>query len=232
MSAAVNSELPARKSRAYLAMLQALLPRGLAWTRAPGAVLTRLLHASADELARLDAAVRLLLDEINPERTMDGLEDWERVLGLPDTCVPTGATMQERRAAVLTKLRDVGRQDLAAWYDVAATLGYDVVIEEHWPMICGIHECGDPTGGWTEASGMPVEMWEQLYGYPIGRCGPEEIRYWWRVLVLGDRLLLFRCSESECPELLLDWRSAEELECIFRRDKEAHTLLTFSYTTE
>ena len=49
----------------YLAMLRNLLPRGLAWTRAPGSRLTRVLHGTAGELARVDASAHLLLDEVN-----------------------------------------------------------------------------------------------------------------------------------------------------------------------
>jgi uncharacterized protein YmfQ (DUF2313 family) len=222
----------ARSAADYLDMLQSLLPRGMAWTRAPGAVLTRMLAAAAEELARVDRLAILLPDEANPATTMYALEDWERVLGLPDGCLPAGETLQERRAAVLSRLCDTGRQDLGYWYALAVSLGYEVTIEEHWPFCCDWHECGDPRGGWDQESGMTVERWEQDVGYPIGRCGPEEIRYWWNVVVHGDRLILFRCAESLCPELLMDWRSAESLECVMRRDKQAHTLLTFEYREE
>lgn len=227
-------ELQPRSASDYLAMLQALLPRGLAWSRAPEANLTKALAASAEELARLDLAARLLPEEVNPASTVNALGDWERVLGLPDTCLPpAGASPQERREAVLAKLRDQGRQDLAWWYENAQTLGHYVTIEEHWPFICGWHECGDPAAGWTPESGLSVERWEQEMGYPIGRCGPEEIRYWWNVIVHGDRIVYFRCGgDSLCPEPLMDWRPAVSLECVMRRDQEAHLLLTFEYRSE
>jgi uncharacterized protein YmfQ (DUF2313 family) len=223
-------ELQPRTGSDYLAMLQALLPRGIAWTRSPEAGLTKVLHAAADELERVDRSARLLPEEINPATTINALTDWERVLGLPDQCLPAGTSFQERRAAVLAKLTDVGRHDLAFWEDLAVTLGYTVSVEEHWPFVCGWHECGHPQAGWTPGSGMSIETWERVMGYPIGRCGPEEIRYWWNVVVHGDSLLLFRCGgDSLCPELLMDWTSAESLECVMRREKPAHTLLTFEY---
>ena len=148
-----ETDLRARSAADYLRMLQHLLPQGQAWTRAPGAVLTAVLQASADELERLDMAMRLLLMEILPTSAIAGLEDWERVLGLPDACLPAGTTLQERRSAVLAKLRDEGRQDLAYWYGVADSLEYDVTIEEHWPFCCGIHQCADPSGL------TPEEIW-------------------------------------------------------------------------
>ena len=220
---------PNRTAVDYLEMLQGLLPRGLAWTRAIGSNLHGTLFASAEELARIDGMTHLLISEANPLSTINGLEDWERVLGLPDACNPAGSTIQERRDAVIAKLRDIGRQDLAYWYELADTLGFAVSIEEHWPFVCGWHQCGDPQGGWTEESGMSIEQWEQQVGYPIGRLGPEEIRYWWNVIVHGDRLVLFRCGESVNPELLMGWSPATVLECLMQRDKEAHTLLTFEY---
>ena len=217
------SLLPTRTDADYQAMLLALLPRGLAWTRALGSRLAALLLACAGELARVDQATHRLADEVHPTTAIDGLDDWERVLGLPDACLPAGTTLEERRSAVLAKLRDEGRQDLAWWYELAGAMGYDVTIEEHWPFICGIHECGDPSGlSPREAQDHPE----------IGYLGPEEIRLWWSVTVHGDRLLLFRCGESLLPERLTDWRPADALECVMRRDREAHTLLTFAYPEE
>jgi uncharacterized protein YmfQ (DUF2313 family) len=256
-------ELPAppRDADKYLGMLQALLPRGLAWTRAPDAVLTRILLAVAGELARVDAAACLLPEEANPASAKGSIEDWERVCGLPDGCLPAGSTLQECREAVLAKLGDLGRQDVGYWYGIAEALGYGgasaplaglsgITIEENWPFCCGFHECGDPRAGYEEyLAGLPggtecaaadsvppgaakvmgIERWEQEFGYPIGRCGPLEMRYWWNVIVHGDRLILFRCGTSGCPERLMDWRAAVSLECVMQRDREAHTLLTFEY---
>lgn len=218
-----ETSLKARTGRDYLAMLQALLPQGMAWNRLPsghGSVLTATLHASADEMERIDMAMRAMLDEVDPQTAVAGLEDWERVLGLPDECLPAGNSLQERRAAVLQKLRDEGRQDLDYWYSVAESLDYDVTIEEHWPFQCGIHECGDPSG---------LSPRETQAHKEIGYLGTEEVRYWWHVTVHGDRVLWFRCGESLCPELLCDWRGATSLECLMKRDKLAHTLLTFRY---
>lgn len=224
-----GNPLPPRKAAEYLQMLKALLPRGLAWAKSPGTVLEKTLAASAEELGRLDASIQLLPMETNPVSTVNALEDWEKALALPDACLPAGPSFDERKSAVLVKLQDEGRQDMAWWYELAATLGYEITIEEHWPFCCGWHECGNPAEGWTPESGMTPERWEQDVAYPIGRCGPEEIHYWLNVVVHGDRLLLFRCGTSETPERLMDWRGAQNMECLISRDIEAHVLLTFDF---
>jgi len=202
-------------------MLQALLPRGLAWTRAPDAVLTRLLRAVAEEPVRVDAAARLLPEEVNPVSAVSALEDWERVLGLPDACLQSGSTLQERRAAVLAKLGDTGRQDLAYWYELAATLGYKVEIREKTPFQCGKSQCGDPYGA---DANLP-----QLEKRQTDMLGPAEIRYWWEVRVYGLPVIYFQCGASATPDSLGKRVIASSLECVMLRDKEAHTLLTFSY---
>lgn len=203
----------------YLKMLKGLLPRGVAWARSLHSNLSKLLHANADELERIEANAYLVIDETNPKTTINGLEDWERVLNLPDDCLPAGNALQERREAVLAKLSDIGRQDLSYWYELAEKLGYDVTIEEHRPFVCGWHECGD-TSEMTEREEQKTN---------IGRLGAEDIRYWLNVIVHDERLVLFRCGESQPVELLGDWNAAQVLECLMQRDKLAHNILTFDY---
>lgn len=63
----------------YRTALQALLPRGAAWTRSPEAVLMRVLAACAEEPERVDERADDLLDEADPRATLELLSDWERV---------------------------------------------------------------------------------------------------------------------------------------------------------
>lgn len=189
----------------YAQMLLHLLPRGMAWSRAAASSLARLLAACAQELARIEAAAFRLLEEVNPQTTLWGLSDWERVLGLPDECQHGGTTLQERRAAVLAKLNDVGRQDKAYYEQLAATLGYTVTIDVFRPFVCGRSRCGD-----------------RLYA-------GGAVRHMWRVTVHGVRVTRFRVGLSQCGERLSKISRAEDLECIFNKQKEAHTVLIFAY---
>ncbi|MDL2306617.1 DUF2313 domain-containing protein [Desulfovibrio sp. OttesenSCG-928-C06] len=198
---------PVRTPEEYTDMQQSLLPRGPAWNRAPGSVLTLTLESAAQEMTRVDESAHLLLRETNPTTAIDALEDYERVLGLPDSCLPSGDTLQERRMAVLLKLADTGRQDKSYWYEMAANLGYSIDIEHNAPFVCGESDCGNT----------------------VERLGPEEIRYWWIVVVHGPRVIYFRCGESACGDSLGEYQIATDLECLMQRDKEAHTFLTFDY---
>lgn len=108
----------------YRVLLQALLPHGAAWPRDPDAVLTALLQAFADEFARVDVRVEDLFNEMDPRTTYELLEDFERVTGLPDPCVPAEQTVNERRAALVTRLTGQGGQSIAYFLGLAAALGY------------------------------------------------------------------------------------------------------------
>ena len=121
----------------YLQQLQASLPRGAAWSRDPDGTWTRVLDASAQELTRIDCRGAALFNEALPDTTQELLEDWERVLGLPDECLPRDDSIESRREAVLAKLRAQGGQNAAYYLELAAWLGFaGGRIQEFLPFTC------------------------------------------------------------------------------------------------
>lgn len=126
----------------YLHQLQQLLPQGAAWPRDPDALLTKLLHGLAAEFARLDGKADQLLLEMDPRTADDLLEDWERLLGLPDECAGGGDTVEARRLAAFQKLTELGGQDAGYFIGIAAALGFTAVVLEHRPARIG-DEIGD-----------------------------------------------------------------------------------------
>jgi len=194
------------KKPGYFEQLVSLQPPGMALPQVADSDWGLLLQGMAQEPERIEARAEDLVRESDPRLAIELLEEWERAYGLPDPCMLAGATLQERRAALLARLNDVGRQDIAYYRELADMLGYDVDIEEFRPFTCGESECGGPD-----------------------MCGPEAMRHWWNITVYGPRLVLFRCGESAPIERLGDWREAKDLECIIRRDHLAHDLVTFTY---
>lgn len=93
----------ASSAPAYGRMLVALLPPGRLWRLIGGSILSKVLDADADELARVDARVINLSDEADPRTTLELLPEHERELGLE-----TASTVAERRARVLA--RTIARQ--------------------------------------------------------------------------------------------------------------------------
>lgn len=108
----------------WLAALQALLPPGRALTREPTAKLTQLLEAIAGMF--LDAQLRLeaLLVEADPRRAVDLLPDWERTLGLPDTCTANlQLSTADRQRLAFARLVEEGGQSRAYFIALAASYG-------------------------------------------------------------------------------------------------------------
>lgn len=190
----------------YLIQLQALLPQGPAWPREPAALLTRLLDAFAEEFARIDARADQLIDEADPRTTYELLADWERVTGLPGTCALLAGidfTVEQRRAALVTKLTERGGQSRAYFIAMAADLGYlGAAIEEYRPMTCN-DTCNDA-------------LWS------------DDDRFAWTLQLPSDGGIFLATCNSPCDSPLAAWGN-DQLECAINEDKPAHTTVLFAY---
>ncbi len=193
-----------KTSEQYLAHLQSLLPDGAAWSREPGAALTKTLLAYADGLARVDQRKAQLLDELDPRTTTEAIVDWERVTGLPDACMGQAPTLAERRARVLQQLRTAGGQSGPYYIEMAAALGFAITITEFGPFLAG-HSCA---------------------GHSITN-GPDW-KNTWRVNAPAETIREFTAGNSVAGEPLRAWGNTV-LECVIRRYKPGHTHVQFAY---
>lgn len=187
----------------YREQLQALLPRGEAWPRDPGAVLTALLDALAQEFGRVDMRADNLLDELDPRTTNELLLDFERVYGLPGPCITTAQTTTERRAALVAQITEIGNLSRQYFIDLAARLGYTITITEFQQFRVGQSAVGDA-----------------LYG--------DDWIYAWQVNAALDTINEFQVNQNAVGDPLRSWGN-ESLECAITARKPAHTTLIFSY---
>lgn len=83
------------------------LPQGRAWGNKhnPDANLHKLIRSMAASFNRVQQQIEKLSRELNLELTDDLLPEWETSVGLPDDCQGLGQTLQERRDAVISRLR-------------------------------------------------------------------------------------------------------------------------------
>lgn len=187
--------------------LAQLLPQGLALASKfdDGTELGATIEALSVEVSRADCRATALIDEILPDTTTELLADWERVLGLPESCVPNAfATIQQRRAMVLFKLLLIGRQDPQFYIDLAAVLGFTITITEFSAARAGVLRTG-----------------ERL-------IGPDWL-FWWQVNAPLNTITYFRAGQSTAGEALAQWGN-DGLECVLNKYKPAHTRIIFSYT--
>lgn len=187
---------------AYLAQLQALLPTGLAWPREPATRLTGLLDALAVEYVRLDARAGQLLAETDPGITSELLLDWERVSGLPDACSTDAQTTSQRRAALVSRLINIGAQSPAWCVEIAAGIGYAISITEF-----DVHDVNDDV-----SAPIQGDAW----------------RFAWQVNA-GTTSVWTLTVDDSVSDPLAAWGSTA-LECLITRLKPAHTTVLFSYS--
>ena len=190
----------------YLRLLQALLPRGKAWNREEGSVLTEFLYGEGEEFARVDSRSDDLLVERDTRYANELLIDHEIDLGLPDECSPVPQTIQERRFAAHSKLIALGQQNPAYFIELAAAYGWIVTITEYTPCWCGVGGSGDP-------------------------CGDQETIFYWKVTIEfgGGEIVYALSGSSECGDWIAYLSGIEAMICSLERYKPAHTVLIFGY---
>lgn len=189
------------KTQQYLSLLKSLLPRGIAWVDAVNNDLGRLLHALAEEFARVDAREDALIEEADPRTTYEMLPDWERAFGLPDPCVGSDLTLEQRLETLYAKVTNTGGQSRQFFIDLAAFLGYDITIEEF-----ELH---------TVNSSVDAPYYDEPW------------RFTWRVRA-PEVTIYERTVDSDVDTPFAYWGN-ERLECGISRLKPAHTTILFAY---
>lgn len=183
----------------YAALIEGLTPKGPAWSEA------RLRRAWADELARLDARIWALIEEADPRTTSELLEDWERVLGLPDDCVAgLDLSINERRLIAWQRLTELGGQSRAYFIDLAARFGEPgVTITEFRQMTCN-DTCNDAL--YSQADEF---TWRVNFPHPAANVRPMNCND-----DCNDALQMYTPALAECP---------------ITERKPAHTTVIFAY---
>jgi len=188
----------------YTKFLKTLLPKGEAWNRAINSTWHNFLTAMADELVRVHTRGGVdLLRELFPATSLELLDDWERILGLPDDCIGEATSTQDRRAQILYRLTNQGGQSPQFYIDLALTLGFTVTVTEFDQFQAGISRAGDllTNGEWRRA---------------------------WQINAPANTVTYFRAGLSTAGDPLA-YGNNDPLECIINRAKPAHTIVLFSY---
>lgn len=133
--------------------LQHLLPRGAAWPRDPGSVWMAVIHGTAGSFAELQAFIEQTAREWLPQITHTRLAEWEEAVGLPDPCIGPLADDEQRRAAILTRLRgyvgayaDSSPAAPGALQAFCTSIGIPATVFYRRPFRCGKDRVGTRLG--------------------------------------------------------------------------------------
>lgn len=214
----------------YAEALAELLPYGAAWPRWPESVLMRVVRGLAQIWGYVDGrAADLLERESDPRLTIELLQDFERNWGLPDPCYRSALTIDQRHQLLLFQMTLLGAQSREFFIGIAEWLGYQITISEWAPFTAGISQVGDTRGMelWNDTPGQHPEVMDDFRW----EIGAPEMRFFWQVHVHLAPLAWFRVGSGQAgvdPHLRIQY--AQDLECLLRRWKPAHTDIVFDYS--
>lgn len=190
----------------YAAQLMNLLPRGPAWDNVGDGLFLDLVYAIVAEYTRISDKMCVLENETFPLNTTQLLTDWERVLGLPDSCTAgISQSTGERRAAVATKLATIAEPTPRFFISLAADFGYSIDVIEYLPARVGRARVGDRING---------------LGFEFA----------WAIVIPGSYTQSRRAvvGDTQIGDRIATWGDGS-LECLMRQYKPAHTTLLFLY---
>lgn len=185
------------------------MPQGWAWQRKndKDSNIYKLTSSLALEYCRVEDRAADLLNEADPQTTLEMLTDWERLMGLPDECSPDEElSIQERRNRVIQVLTTRGGQNEAFYKQLASNFGYDIdvlEVKDQPPFRAGQGRAGDrlTNGSW---------------------------RYAFIVSAPADSVVKFRAGQSQAGDPLLKVQN-DTLECLMEKHKPAHAIVIFSF---
>lgn len=96
--------------------------------RVSGTNLRDLLLGFSNEMIRSEGYLKTFEDEYLPDETNLFLDEWEFVLGIPDTCFSGTGTAADRRTAILVKLASLGVQTVDDFVALALRFGVVVLV--------------------------------------------------------------------------------------------------------
>lgn len=199
----------------YVALIKKLFPMGWAWNFGP--TFKKLIEALAYEPARIEARAQDFIEELDPLTTFEMLDNWERLLGIPDECTPAGeVSLFQRRVRVLQKLTTGGGQSRAFFKLIAAQLGYDadiIDVKNYQDFRAGKGRAGDALTNSTTAGGG---IGESGWAYTFQIKAPAALVRYFRAGqgAAGDRLVIFQ---------------NDTLECVIRKFAPAHVTVLFNF---
>lgn len=191
---------PLFSAAAFRQAMHALLPTGRIWPREEGTVQVAVLGGLAPVYERSATDAGALLGNAFPTTALGLLPEWESTLGLE-----AGATMQQRRGAVLAQLIGVGGQSVPTITAYAAAMGITIAITQYAPARAGFARAGDSAQGAAWA-------------------------YHWRVNGPAGRMTFARAGRTATGEPVVEWGDLS-LEIFLRRIAAAHTTVSFAYTS-
>lgn len=188
----------------YQQQLQNLLPRGPAWSENDS-----LLAGLAPAFVAVHERAADLIRESDPLQTVELINRYEEICGLPDSCsIPGAETIKQRQQRLNVKINAQGGITEDFYLRVLSGLGY-------------------PDATITTFSGRNFKAnspcTSALYGY--------DWNFYWQVNFTEATKVLNMTCRSRCNEPIRTWGDTVA-ECVITKLCPSHTIVIFSYPPE
>jgi len=198
----------AKSLEKYIELFHDWLPTGDAWRRDPETNIRKLFKGFSHEYFRAECRqLELITREVNPCTTQELLEDWERLVGIPDECTGSFQTTEDRRNQIKQKLTSRGGLNEAFYIEIAASFGVDTEIEIDNAQACRAGAC---------------RAGDRIYS--------QAWQFFW-IVETSDFIRRFcRAGSCRAGDRLSEFGN-ETLECTIKKLKPAHTDVIFRFGT-
>lgn len=204
----------------YKEIIRKLLPQGKAWGQALDGEFGGLIFGLSNEAARVEERGLDFLREMDPTQTFEMLDNWERLLKLPDECTPEDPedpiTLFERRVRVLQKYTTGGGQNKAFFQLLANQLGYDI-------NVLDVREFPAFRAGYGRAGDRITNSVN-----PNGTVNANGWAYVFAIIAPASLKRNFLAGQGRAGDRLTITENAT-LECVIRRFAPAHTIVLFYF---
>ncbi|UDL95515.1 DUF2313 domain-containing protein [Lichenihabitans sp. PAMC28606] len=244
----VSDRLAAPTADDILPQLLQLTPRGPAWgTDEAGSgqgaqpIMLAVWRAIAGHAASNYAIDFSLATQCFPSAITFSLADWEAEYGLPDLCSSGQVSTDQRGSAVRARFGAIGGQSPAYFVCLAASIGYDITIEEPGQFLCDDSECagtGTYEGWFICDDGVCDDTPLESYALDTDtdpdnhddEVSDETVWKYWIVHVQSLGETWFYPDDGEVDyDPIEGFLTAIDLECVLRRVCPPHTQLVFDY---
>ena len=206
----------------YRDLLEGLLPKGRLWNPKEQPTFRKFLDSIAVEPCRVEGRYKDLLREADPRITSELLEDWERLLGLPDECSPEGQTPDQRRTQVTQKYTNVGGLSKEFYEFTAAQLGFSTTtVQNILNCVVGRATVGQALTNYF----LEILTVGQTIGKPLQLVG---WRYYWNVDMPATSVETLEVGET--VGLPLREFTNPLIECTMQKLKPAHSAIFFTFS--
>ena len=90
--------------------------------------LRKILLGLASEWLNFRNKINEVVNEYNLQKTTSLIQEWERFVGIPDSCISVASTIEQRRLNVLLKLAGINATTEKQFKNVASILGYNIEV--------------------------------------------------------------------------------------------------------